>query len=179
SICIMITSVIGDSSTVAGWLDSLDRSSKDAFIHYAKNCTNDIEAYLYSRFIRPGYEGSIADITAWVQERYPKQDLRKLLLTEINNLQDDIFNVRAMTKSGMLDYATAATKISALEKELRSHIQSVRQITDGLDRRGLILAGADRTLRELNQTFESQPNICALIDDASMLIWSTLERETT
>ena len=168
---------IGDPSTVAGWLDSLDKSQKDAFIFYAKNATSDIEAYLYARFLKPGYAGSISDLTAWVQEKYPKEDLRKILLTEIDGLQMDLQNVRGMTLNGMLDYATAATKVSALQKELRSHIQAVRAISDGVDRRGLLLAGADRCLRELMQTFDGQPGIQALLEDSSLLVWSTMERE--
>ena len=169
--------VIGDSTTVAGWLDSLDKSQKDSFVFYAKNATSDIEAYLYARFLNPGYAGSISDLTAWIQEKYPKEDLRKILLMEIDSLQTDIQNVRNMTLTGMLDHATAATKVSALQKELRSHIQAVRSISDGLDRRGLLLAGADRCLRELMQTFDGQPGIQSLLEDSSLLVWSTMERE--
>lgn len=168
---------IGDPTTVAGWLDSLEKSEKDAFIFYAKNATSDIEAYLYARFLKPGYTGSISDLTAWVQEKYPKEDLRKILLIEIDSLQTDLQNVRSMTLNGMLDHATAATKVAALQKELRSHIQAVRAISDGLDRRGLLLAGADRCLRELMQTFDGQPGIQALLEDSSLLVWSTMERE--
>lgn len=173
----MMKAAIGDSTTVAGWLDSLDKSQKDSFVFYAKNATSDIEAYLYARFLKPGYTGSISDLTAWIQEKYPKEDLRKILLMEIDSLQTDIQNVRNMTLTGMLDHATAATKVSALQKELRSHIQAVRSISDGLDRRGLLLAGADRCLRELIQTFDGQPGIQALLEDSSLLVWSTLERE--
>jgi hypothetical protein len=173
----VIKSTIGCSDTVASWLGSLDKSQKDAFVHYAKNATSDIESYLYARFLKPGYNGSIADLTAWVQEKYPKQDLRKVLLIEIDAISDDIKNVRDMTTTGMLDFATAATKISALQKELRSHIQAVRSITDGLDRRGLLLAGADRCIRELIQTLDGQPTLQTLVDDAAILVWSTLERE--
>ena len=168
---------IGDPTTVSGWLDSLDKSQKDAFVFYAKNATSDIEAYLYARFLTPGYTGSISDLTAWVQEKYPKEDLRKILLIEIDSLQTDLQNVRSMTLSGMLDHATAATKVAALQKELRSHIQAVRSISDGVDRRGLLLAGADRCLRELMQTFDGQPGIQALLEDSSLLVWSTMERE--
>ena len=164
-------------ATVADWLQSLDKTQKDSFLHYAQNATSDIESYLYARFMRPSYEGSIADITAWIQEKYPKQDLRKVLLIEIDSLKTDINNVRQMTLTGMLDHATAATKISVLQKELRSHIQAVRQLTDGLDRRGLLLAGADRCLRELLNSFEDAPTMASLLEDASLVVWSTIERE--
>lgn len=170
-------SLIGNSTTVASWLSSLDASNKDSFIHYAKNTTSDIEAYLYARFLRPGYTGSIADLTAWIQEKFPKEDLRKVLLREIDDLQIDIRNVRDMVSNQMLDPASAATKISAIQKELRSHIQAVRAISDGLDRRGLILAGADRTIRELINTLDGQPGLQQLVDEAAVLVWTTIENE--
>jgi hypothetical protein len=82
-----------------------------------------------------------------------------------------------MTVQGMLDHATAATKISVLQKELRSHIQAVRQLTDGVDRRGLLLAGADRCLRELVNSFEDTPTMLSLLEEASLVVWGTIERE--
>ena len=105
------------------------------------------------------------------------EDLRKVLLFEIDDIRRDIKNVRDMTITGMLDHATAATKIAVLEKELRSHIQAVRSITDGIDRRGLLLAGADRCIREFIQAFEDQPSISDLIRDSSEMVWATIERE--
>jgi hypothetical protein len=164
-------------STVGSWLGLLEKTQKDAFLHYVKNSTSVIEAYLYARFLSPGFDGSIADLTAWIQEKYPKQDLRKVLLIEIDSLKMDIDNVRQMTVTGMLDYATAATKISVLQKELRSHIQAVRQLTDGVDRRGLLLAGADRCMRELLNSFEESPTMYDLLEEASLVVWSTIERE--
>jgi len=110
------TSTIGDSTTVGAWLDTLDKTQKDAFLHYCKNSVSDIEAFLYARFLNPGYAGSISDLTAFVQEKYPKEDLRKVLLIEIDSLRTDIDNVRQMTLTGMLDHATAATKVSVLQK---------------------------------------------------------------
>jgi type II secretory pathway pseudopilin PulG len=173
----VIKSAIGDSTTVGGWLGSLDKSQQDAFKHYAKNATSDIEAYLYARFLKPGYQGSIADLTAWVNEKYPKEDLRKVLLIEIDSLKTDLHNVRQMTLTRVLDHATAATKIAVLQKEIRSHIQAVRQMTDGLDRRGLLLAGADRCMRELMNSFEDVPSVYSLLEDASIVVWSVLEKE--
>tara|TARA_B000000532_G_C18812277_1_gene382049 strand:- start:336 stop:860 length:525 start_codon:yes stop_codon:yes gene_type:complete len=165
------------TSGVGSWLDSLDKTQKDSFLHYVKNAASVVEAFMYARFLKPGFDGSIADLTAWVQEKYPKQDLRKVLLVEIDYLKADIDNVRQMTTNQMLDHATAATKISVLQKELRSHIQAVRQLTDGVDRRGLLLAGADRCLRELMNSFEDLPAMTDLLEEASLVVWSTIERE--
>ena len=173
----MTQTKIGDSTTVGAWLASLDKSQQDAFKHYARNAASDIEAYLYARFLKPGYAGSIADLTAWVSEQYPKDDLRRILLNEIDSLQTDLSNVRQMTLTGMLDHATAATKIAVLQKEIRSHIQAVRQLTDGLDRRGLLLAGADRCMRELMNSFEDVPAVYSLLEDASLVVWTTIEKE--
>ena len=109
----MIKATIGDSTTVASWLTSLEKSQKEAFIYYAKNSTSEVEAYMYARFLTPGYTGSISDLTAWVQEKYPKEDLRKVLLREIEDLQIDIKNVRDMVVANMLDHATAANFCSS------------------------------------------------------------------
>ena len=92
-------------------------------------------------------------------------------------MKTDLHNVRQMTLTGMLDHATAATKIAVLQKEIRSHIQAVRQLTDGIDRRGLLLAGADRCIRELLNSFDDAPAMHDLIEEASMVIWSVIERE--
>lgn len=173
----MTTAVLTDATSVGTWLSNLDKSQSDAFKHYAKNAVSEIEAYLFARFLNPGYEGSIADLTAWVQEKYPKDDLRQILLIEIDSMKTDLHNVRQMTLTGMLDHATAATKIAVLQKEIRSHIQAVRQLTDGIDRRGLLLAGADRCIRELLNSFDDAPAMHDLIEEASMVIWSVIERE--
>jgi len=61
--------------------------------------------------------------------------------------------------------------------KFRSFKKAVRQLTDGVDRRGLLLAGADRCLRELNNTFEDVPAMMALLEEASLVIWGTIERE--
>jgi hypothetical protein len=53
----------------------------------------------------------------------------------------------------------------------------VRQLTDGVDRRGLLLAGADRCLRELLNNFEDAPTMFSLLEDASLIIWSVIEKE--
>ncbi len=172
-----VVSTIGNSATVASWLQSLTQVNKDAFTYYARNASSDIEAYLYARFLKPHYDGSINDLTAWVQEKYPKRDLRKILLMEVDSLGSDIDAVRAMVTNQALDPATAATKVSVLQKELRSHIQAVRSMSDGLDRRGLLLAGADRCIREMIQTLDDQPNIQAVVEDCSNLVWATMERE--
>ena len=65
----MIDTQAPSTNTVGDWLAVLDKTEKDAFLHYVKNSTSDIESYLYARFLRPAYSGSIADLTAWVQEK--------------------------------------------------------------------------------------------------------------
>jgi len=173
----MISTQAPDTNTVGAWLDTLGKTQKMLSCTTSRTAQVILRVIYMLAFLRPGYTGSIADLTAWLQEKYPKQDLRKVLLIEIDSLKMDIDNVRQMTLTGMLDHATAATKISVLQKELRSHIQAVRQLTDGIDRRGLLLAGADRCLRELVNSFEDSPTMSDLIDEASIVVWSTIERE--
>ena len=65
----MKTAALSDATSVGTWLSNLDKSQSDAFKHYAKNAVSEIEAYLFARFLNPGYEGTIADLTSWVQEK--------------------------------------------------------------------------------------------------------------
>ena len=173
----MISTKIGDSTTVSTWLDSLDESQKNAWTQYARNASSEIEAYLYARFLKPGYDGSISDVTAWIQEKYPKIDHKKTLLVEIDKLTDDIDQVRAMCQQGTLDYASAATKLSALQKELRSHIITTKSFQEMSDKRGLILAGADRAIRELTQTLDHNPGLQSFIEEAAIIVWNVIETE--
>jgi hypothetical protein len=43
-----------------------------------------------------------------------------------------------------------AARLAALEKELRAHIETSERMNRTTDKRGLVLAGADRVMRELN-----------------------------
>ncbi len=70
------------------------------------------------------------------------------MLAEIVKLESDIDFLRQQVHADLVKPDAAATRIAHLSKELRGHVVEVDKITKGTDRRGLILAGADKVMKK-------------------------------
>ena len=68
----------------------------------------------------------------------------------------------------------AATRIAHLSKELRGHVVEVDKITKGTDRRGLVLAGADKVMRELRSIFKENEDVTNALELAYESVWAML-----
>ena len=64
-----------------------------------------------------------------------------------------------------------------LEKELRSHIETSERFNKTADKRGLILAGADRVMRELTAIFKDDPQFAEPIENAMNAVWAKVYSE--
>ena len=102
--------------------------------------------YLYARFL--GYKGSITDCDLWAKKEFKKRNFNTILEIEIDSLQ----------------------------KELRAHIKQLADEKHLTDRQGLILAGADRALREILLIFRDDP-IEGPLQEASMGVWTKILQE--
>ena len=69
-----------------------------------------------------------------------------------------------------------AARISMLQKELRAHIKQLADEKHLTDRQGLILACADRALREILLIFRDDP-IEGPLQEASMGVWTKILQE--
>jgi hypothetical protein len=63
-----------------------------------------------------------------------------------------------------------------MQKELRGTIAQVEQFTSTKDRKGLLMAGADRAIRELMFIFKDDP-IESPLHEASMSVWARMQLE--
>ena len=133
-----------------------------------------IECYLYARFLR--YNGSIAGRDLWVRKNYPKPDHRYVLLREIEEMQEDIRKLRDDVDNGVVKRDAGVARIAAMQKELRGTIAQVEVFTATKDRKGLLMAGADRAIRELLTIFKDDP-IEIPLEEASMSVWSHMQME--
>jgi hypothetical protein len=156
------------------WVDNLDSSSQESFISFAEDTYSVIEIYLYSRFL--GYKGTIASCDSWICEHYPKSDHRKKLLYEIDQMQEDIRKLRLDIESGLVKRDAGVARIAAIQRELRGHIDQIEKFTSSRDRKGLVMAGADRAIRELMFIFKDDP-IESPLEEASMAVWSRMQLE--
>lgn len=156
------------------WVDNLDSSTQESFLSFSEDNYSVIECYLYARFL--GYTGSIVSCDLWVNEHYKKPDHRKTLLYEIEEMQEDIRKLRDAVEQGVVKRDAGVARIASMQKELRGAILQVEQFTSVRDRKGLLMAGADRAIRELMFVFKDDP-IEAPLNEASMSVWARMQLE--
>jgi hypothetical protein len=130
--------------------------------------------YLYSRFL--GFTGSIVECDEWSKKEYKKRDFNGLLEMEIDSMQQDIFKLREAIDMGMVKQDMGTSRIAMMQKELRGSIKQLNDEKILLDKQGLILAGADRALREMLSIFRDDP-IEGPLQEASMGVWTKILQE--
>ena len=171
----------GDSkvyiSYVDQWLDTLTAADSEDFREFAEITPSIIEIWVYAGIL--GYSGKFNDLSRWVKMKYRKLDRRGILNSEISALHTDIQELRMAVTSGEIKGDNGAARLAALEKELRSHIETSERMNKSTDKRGLILAGADRVMRELTEIFKNDPQFAEPIDNAINSVWSKVYSELT
>jgi hypothetical protein len=156
------------------WVDNLDSSTQESFCSFAADNYSVIETFLYSRFL--GYEGSISACDLWVKQNYKKPDHRKTLLYEIDEMQEDIRKLREDIENGVVKRDAGVARIASMQKELRGTIAQIETFTSARDRKGLLMAGADRAIRELMFIFKDDP-IEIPLEEATMSVWARMQLE--
>lgn len=156
------------------WVDNLDSSTQESFCSFAADNNSVIECYLYARFL--GYRGSIVACDLWVNKHHKKPDHRKTLLFEIDEMQEDIRKLREAVELGVVKRDAGVARVASMQKELRGAIAQVEQFTSARDRKGLLMAGADRAIRELMFVFKDDP-IEGPLNEASMSVWARMQLE--
>lgn len=161
-----------DTEIFNNWLDNLDSPSQEAFRAFAQSNVSVIECYLYSRFL--GYKGSVTGCESWVLNHYPKPNHHNILLAEIQEMQEDIRKLREDIENLVVKRDSGVARIASMQKELRSTITHVENYTNNKDRKGLLMAGADQTIRELLAIFKDDP-IEGPLQEASMSVWAKMQ----
>ena len=164
-------------TAVDQWLDSLPASESEDFKEFAEVTPSVIEIWVYAGIV--GYEGTFNDLSRWIKMKYKKLNRREILNSEIAALHSDIQELRMAITSGEIKGDNGCARLAALEKELRSHIETSDRMNKTTDKRGLILAGADRVMRELTAIFKDDPQFAEPIDNAMNAVWSKVYSEMT
>ena len=156
------------------WVDNLDSATKESFCSFAEETFSAIQVYLYAKFL--GYNSSIVAVDLWLKEHFSKPDHLKVLLNEINEMQEDIRKLRMDIENYAVKRDVGVARIAAMQKELRGTISQVDSFVSSRDRKGLLMAGADRALRELASIFKDDP-IEGPLQEASMSVWARMQFE--
>lgn len=157
------------------WLDTLPAADSEDFRDFADATPSIIEIWVYAGII--GYQGTFNDLHRWVKLKYKKLNRREILNSEIAALHSDIQELRMAITSGEIKGSDGAARLAALEKELRSHIEASDRMNRTTDKRGLILAGADRVMREMTIIFKDDPQFAEPIENAINAVWSKIYSE--
>ena len=163
-----------NAKTFAVWLDNLDSATRESFNAFAEDTFSPIQIYLYAKFL--GYEGSIICVDDWVTVNYPKPDHLKILLFEIQEMQEDVRKLREDIENFTVKRDAGVARIAQMQKEIRGTIAQVDTFVSSKDRKGLLLAGADRAIRELQSVFKDDP-IEGPLMEASMSVWARIQFE--
>jgi len=91
-------------------------------------------------------------------------------------MQEDIRKLRDAVEEGSVKRDAGVARIAAMQKELRGTISQVEDFTSMKDRKGLLMAGADRAIRELMFIFKDDP-IEGPLEEATMSVWSRMQLE--
>lgn len=156
------------------WIQSLTDKDRESFLAFCKRTSSPIQMYLYARFL--GFTGSIVECDGWSKKEFKKRNFNAMLEDEIDSMQQDIAKLRDAIDMGMVKQDMGTSRIAMLQKELRG---AIKQLTDEkvlLDKQGLILAGADRALREMLSIFRDDP-IEGPLQEASMGVWTKILAE--
>ena len=162
-------------SYVDQWLDTLPAADSEDFREFAEVTPSVIEIWVYAGILR--YPGIFNDLSRWVKMKFKKLNRREILNSEIAALHSDIQDLRMAIMSGEIKGSDGAARLAALEKELRSHIETSERINRSTDKRGLILAGADRVMREMTAIFKDDPQFAEPIENAINAVWAKVYSE--
>ena len=156
------------------WLKKLTAKDREAFLAFCKKTKSPIQVYLYARFL--GFAGTIVQCDKWAQRKYKRRNFNEVLEAEIDSMQQDISNLRIGIEQGMVKQDMGTARIAMLQKELRGTIKQLSDEKVLVDKQGLILAGADRALREMLSIFRDDP-IEGPLTEASMGVWTKILQE--
>ena len=156
------------------WIQTLSNKDRESFLEFCKKAASPIQIYLFSRFL--GFQGTVVECNEWSTKEFKKRNFNVVLEAEIDNMQIDINKLRDAIDMGIVKQDMGAARIAMLQKELRGAIKQIEDKKILQDKQGLILAGADRALREMLSIFRDDP-IEGPLQEASMGVWTKILQE--
>ena len=156
------------------WIHTLSNKDRESFLEFCKKASSSIQIYLFARFL--GFQGTVVECNEWSIKEFKKRDFNQVLESEIDNMRVDIGKLRDAIDMGIVKQDMGAARIAMLQKELRGAIKQIEDKKILQDKQGLILAGADRALREMLSIFRDDP-IEGPLQEASMGVWTKILQE--
>ena len=147
------------------WIHTLSNKDRESYLEFCKKASSPIQIYLFARFL--GFQGTVVECNEWSIKEFKKRDFTQVLESEIDNMRVDRGKLRDAIDMGIVKQDMGAARIAMLQIEDKKILQ---------DKQGLILAGADRALREMLSIFRDDP-IEGPLQEASMGVWTKILQE--
>jgi 5'(3')-deoxyribonucleotidase len=165
----------GECPEVENFLATLHDGERESFLNFAELNVSNYEIWIYATVL--GFDGRFVDLESWAVAMFPKINRRDVLLREVGSLESDIAELRELVQLGKVPADSAASRIAQVTKELRGHIIEIEKMSKSIDRRGLVLAGADRVIRELKSIFRGNDEIMEALTPAFASAWAAITEE--
>ena len=164
-----------DFPGVSGFLSALDHGQRERFLLACEARESPLQVWLYACAM--GYESDFTELESWLQKRYPQLNRRRMLEAEAVRLEADIAALRADAGTEAARPSDTARNVATLTKELRGHLAEIERMSKGLDRRGLILSGAYKMLRVLQDMFSEDEDMQVALGQGFEVLWTQLNEE--
>jgi hypothetical protein len=165
----------GSHPALENFLVALHDGEREAFLQFAELSSSNYEIWIYATVL--GYSGRFSELVEWAADLFPKSNRRELLQEEAHRLEADIAQLRELAMLKGLAPDIAASRVAVLSKELRGHLAEIEKMSRATDRRGLVLAGADRVMRELRAIFRGNEEIMDALEPAFVSVWGAITEE--
>lgn len=163
------------SRAVAAWVAELPAAKREAFLDACEHTQSVVELWLYAGVL--DFPLPFESLQAYAEEKFPKVSRRAILAAEVEQLQGDLAELRLARERLEVKPDVAVQRITQLTKELRAHLKAIDDITRAIERRGLLLAGADRLARDLMRTFQKDERIREPLEAAIDAAWLEIAGE--
>jgi hypothetical protein len=100
------------------------------------------------------------------------------LRAEADRLEQDLQMTRASIGEVWKNSGDQQRAIAALTKEHRYYLTALQNAQTGIDRRGLMTAGADRLLQALEEVFSSNEEALAAIRETMLNVAESISEES-
>jgi len=154
---------------VERFLSQLETADEALLIDTACDALSMIEVWALASVL--GYHGTFGDLAAWAQPLRKRQARVEVLAQEAERIEKDLASVRRSVKLGTIDEEKGLGRVSALSKELRGYLIEIEKLSERIDRRALIMTGAECVIKELRTIFTDNPEMQAALSSASMAAW--------
>lgn len=162
---------------VERFLAQLERSDEALLIDAACDALSLIEVWALASVL--GYRGTFGNLAEWAAPLQKRRGRIETLQAEAARIESDLVGVRRTIALApdVESQEKGLGRVSALSKELRGYLVEIEKLSERIDRRALIMTGAECVIKELRTIFTDNPEMQQALASASMAAWMQVSEQ--